>query len=163
MEAQRLDPRNISIRLAMAAVDLAERRLEDCICRCSEALAVFPGDQGLLHLRGHAYWHKGDLLASLADFSECIAADRRHPAGYRARAAIYKWFGKLRPALADLNAAIRFAPDVAGQYTERAAIHRALGDLEAAAADDRISLLLTSAERRPLPDSPCGESIRIAG
>ena len=66
---QRIDPRDISLRIALGAVDRAELRLDECVHRCSEALKLAPGDPALLHLRGHAQWQKGDLLAALADFS----------------------------------------------------------------------------------------------
>lgn len=142
MNAQRIDPRDISLRIALGAVDLAELRLDDCVHRCTEALKIAPNDPCLLHLRGHARWQQGDILAALADFSECIAADRTRPIGYRSRAAIYKWFGKFKPALKDLNEAIRTAPAIAGQYAERAAVRQALGDAQGAAADYQIAVTL---------------------
>ncbi len=86
-------------------------------------------ESGRRHLALKAY------RRAIADFSEVIRLDPKHPRGHLWRALAATLDGRLAEALADYTEAIRLRPDDALAFAARARAHHDLGNYAEALAD----------------------------
>jgi tetratricopeptide (TPR) repeat protein len=76
-----------------------------------------------------------ELELAIADYSEAIRLDPKHPKAYRCRGSAWHQSGQWDKAIADFSEAIRLAPKSPGGYLGRAAAYEDKGDGDAAKAD----------------------------
>ncbi|ROL61986.1 tetratricopeptide repeat protein [Bacteroidetes/Chlorobi group bacterium ChocPot_Mid] len=101
----------------------------------SSAIKDNPNISGLYFLRAGIYKDKGNLDASLLDYSKTIKLNPQHADAFNNRASIRAIQGNYLFALNDLNQAIKLAPQITESYYNRAVIKASLGDTHGAIKD----------------------------
>lgn len=89
--------------------------------------------------RGYLNMKRGDLDASILDFTRALRVDPAYKKAYQNRAFVYSKQGQFEAALQDANTVIRLYPDDANNFALRAVIYRSAGQPEKAMADYEVA------------------------
>jgi len=121
------------IRVALQHLD--EGRPDHAVTTLSDALKRFPGDGGILLVRGSLLLQQGKTADALRDLEQAARATPDKAAIYVNRAQAYRRFERDREALADLDRAIELDPDSIAARFNRGSMHFNAGRFEKALAD----------------------------
>ncbi|MBW8307023.1 MAG: tetratricopeptide repeat protein [Thiobacillus sp.] len=94
-----------------------------------------PGSARAHSNRGYSNVKRGDLQASIEDFTRALRVDPRYRNAYQNRAIAYMKLGDYPAALRDANTAIQLYPEDPSGFTARGVIYRSKGELDLAMAD----------------------------
>jgi tetratricopeptide (TPR) repeat protein len=102
-----------------------------------------PGNQSVAYYnRGSAYYFKGLLDQSLADFNKAIALKSDDPNTFLGRGAVYLKKELYDQAIADFGRTIALQPDRASAYNVRAHTYERKNERDKAISDYRAALKL---------------------
>jgi len=113
----------------------AEGRPGHAIDTLSDALVRFPGDAGLLSVRGSLLLQQDKAADALRDLEAAVRAEPDNPAIYVNRAQAYRRFGNKQKALEDLDRAVELDPDFVAARFNRGTMHFNASRFGAALAD----------------------------
>jgi tetratricopeptide (TPR) repeat protein len=85
--------------------------------------------------RGYLNMKRGELQASIADFTRALRVDPGHKKAYQNRAFVHMKLGAHPEALQDANTAMRLYPEDPNNYALRGVIYRSMGEVDNALAD----------------------------
>ena len=97
-DAQSLDPKSISVRVARANLMLRTGQISRAGVVAEEIVKIAPNDSAAWNLRGSVAHVKGDLQPALADYAKAIALDSDNIDARVAQAGIYLDLGRLEDA-----------------------------------------------------------------
>ena len=97
-DAQSLDPKSTSVRLARANLLIRNGQVNRASALADEILKLAPNDSAAWNLRGSVAHVNGDLQAALADYAKAIALDTKNLDARVAQAGIYLDLGRLDDA-----------------------------------------------------------------
>ena len=105
---------------------------DESIAACTRVISSdkFKGNNLAITLnnRGNAYHGKGDRDRAIADYSEAIRVDPKHPTSYNYRGNSYFEKGNYDSAIADYTEAIRLNPKYATAHHNRGLGYYRKGD-----------------------------------
>lgn len=108
---------------------------DDEIKALNRAIAVTPGDAGLLRLRATRHHVLSRQALALRDYDEAMRLEPGRASDHLDRGQLYRSMGVLAKALEDLDMAIALQPGSAGLHAVRAEIRAEAGDAHGAFSD----------------------------
>lgn len=143
--AERLDPRNVAPKLAIARMMLGQRQYQQASQKIDEALAIAPNDSAALDEKGLAREYLGDGNAAFGYFNSAISHNPRNTDALLDRASLEISRNQLEPAAKDIAAAKALAPNSAmGIYLDAIVKARIGKYQDADAALNKIRPLMDS-------------------
>jgi tetratricopeptide (TPR) repeat protein len=140
--ALELDPTSIEALRALTALDAGRRELASAASRIDTALALKPGDPGLLALSAKLRLARGDLAAAESALRQAVDGDPLNIASVALLVRVFATQRRLAPAIAEFDARAARAPkDVAARLVAAVAVHTQ-GNLDEAARRYREILLI---------------------
>ncbi|MHB1084482.1 MAG: tetratricopeptide repeat protein [Thiobacillus sp.] len=110
---------------------------DDAVRKLPDELAS--GSARTFSNRGYLNMKRGDLDASIADFTRALRVDPAYKKAYQNRAFVYMRQGKYQAALQDANTVVRLFPEDPNNYSIRGLIHKSAGQFDKAMADYEIA------------------------
>lgn len=112
-----------------------ERRYDEAIQECNEAIELDPQYAWAYAYRGWAYNWLGECGQAIEDYSEAIELEPQYAWAYAGRGWAYNWLGEYERAIEDYDEAIRLDPQDADVYYNRGLAYRMLGRKDEAISD----------------------------
>jgi WD40 repeat protein/tetratricopeptide (TPR) repeat protein len=121
--------------LTRAFADRDQRRYEQMIQHCNDALKLDPSSPLAHHLRGWAYGHLGQLKEALRDIGETLRLEPAHPEAQYSRFLAYTAAKQYEQGIAAFTEVIRQNPEGGGFHRYRGFYYAAQGLYGKALAD----------------------------
>jgi Tfp pilus assembly protein PilF len=129
----------VALAFALASSDRL-RSFSSEFALWDDAVRKLPDERALgaartYHNRGYLNMKRGDMQASIADFTRALRADPEYKKAYQNRAFVHMKLGAYPDAMQDANTAIRLYPEDPNNYSLRGVIYLRSGERDKAMND----------------------------